>query len=147
MVLLHLSQRARPDIRTAASFLCTRLQKSDKDNYKKLARVMKYLQYTVDLPLTLSSDGSGVLTWWVDASYVIHPDMKGHIGGVLSTGQGAVYSTSTRQKLVTRSSTESELVGVHDVMPDILWTKHFLESQGSPSPRMCFSRTTKAASF
>jgi hypothetical protein len=29
-------------------------------------------------------------------------------------------STSTRQKFVTRSSTESELVGIHGVLPDIL---------------------------
>jgi hypothetical protein len=47
-------------------------------------------------------------------------------------GQGAVYSTSTRQKLVTRSSKESELVVAQDVMPDILWTKRFLEAQGFP---------------
>jgi hypothetical protein len=130
MQLLYLSQRARPDLRTAVSFLCTRLQRPDHDDYKKLARVMKYLQCTIDLPLTLSIDGSGVLEWWVDASYAVHPDMKGHTGGVLSMGKGAVYSTSTRQKLVTRSSTESELVGIHDVLPDVLWTKHFLEAQG-----------------
>ena len=30
----------------------------------------------------------------------------------------------------TRSSTETELVSVHDVMPDILWTKLFLQGQG-----------------
>jgi hypothetical protein len=58
--------------------------------------------------------------------------MKGHTGGVLSMGQGAVYSTSTRQKLVTRSSKESELVVAQDVMSDILWTKRFLEAQGFP---------------
>jgi hypothetical protein len=98
MQLLYLSQRARPDVRTAVSFLCTRLQKPDRDDYKKLARAMKYLQGTVDLALTLSSDGRGMLAWWVDASYAVHPDMKGHTGGVLSMGQGAVYSTSTRQK-------------------------------------------------
>jgi hypothetical protein len=92
---------------------------------------MKYLQGTISLPLTLSNDGSGMLAWWVDASYAVHPDMKGHSGGVLSMGQGAVYSTSTRQKLVTRSSTESELVGIHE-LPDILWTKNFLEAQGFP---------------
>jgi hypothetical protein len=132
MQLLYLSQRARPDVRTAVSFLCTRLQHPDRDDYRKLARVMKYLQGTVFLPLTLSSDGSGMLAWWVDASYAVHPDMKGHTGGVLSMGQGAVYSTSTRHRLVTRSSTESELVGIHDVLPDILWTKNFLEAQRFP---------------
>jgi hypothetical protein len=132
MQLLFLSQRARPDLRTAVSFLCTRLQKPDKDDYKKLVRVMKYLQCTIDLPLTLSSDGSGTLAWWVDASFAVHPDMKGHTGGILSMGRRAMYATSTRQKLVTRSSTESELVGIHDVMPDILWTRNFLEAQGFP---------------
>lgn len=45
-------------------------------------------------------------------------------------GKGSVYSTSTRQKLVTRSSTECEVVGVHDVMPQLLWTGHFLHAQG-----------------
>jgi hypothetical protein len=93
---------------------------------------MKYLQCIIDLPLTLSSDGSGTLAWWVDASFAVHPDMKGHTGGILSMGRGAVYATSTRQKLVSRSSTESELVGVHDVIPDILWTRNFLEAQGFP---------------
>jgi hypothetical protein len=56
--------------------------------------------------------------------------MKGHTGGTLSMGKGSVYSTSTKQKLVTRSSTESEVVGVYDVMPQMLWTKHFLEALG-----------------
>jgi hypothetical protein len=41
-----------------------------------------------------------------------------------------MYSTSTRQKLNTKSSTEAELVGVNDVMPLILWTQYFLDAQG-----------------
>ena len=45
-------------------------------------------------------------------------------------GKGSVYSTSTRQKLNTKSSTEAELVGVDDVMPMIVWTRYFLEAQG-----------------
>jgi hypothetical protein len=36
---------------------------------------------------------------------------------------------STKQKLNTRSSTESELVAVDDCMPAICWTRYFLESQ------------------
>jgi hypothetical protein len=37
---------------------------------------------------------------------------------------------STKQKLNTRSSTESELVGINDMMPIILWTRYCLLSQG-----------------
>jgi hypothetical protein len=37
---------------------------------------------------------------------------------------------SNKQKLNTRSSTESEIVGVDDFMPAICWTRYFLEAQG-----------------
>lgn len=130
MQLLYLSQRARPDIRTAVSFLCGRLQQPDGDDYKKLARVVKYLQATIDLPLVLSGDKGKGVRWWVDASFAVHPDMKGHTGGTMSLGKGSAYSTSSKQKLVSRSSTESEVIGVYDVMPQVLWTGHFLGAQG-----------------
>jgi hypothetical protein len=42
--LLFLSKRARPDIQPAVAFLCTRVQCPDVDDYKKLARVMRYLR-------------------------------------------------------------------------------------------------------
>jgi hypothetical protein len=128
--LLFLCKRARPDIQTAVAFLCTRVKQPDTDDYKKLARVMKYLRATIDLPLTLEADGSNIIKWWVDASYGVHHDMKSHTGGVMSLGKGAVYATSTRQKLVTKSSTEAELVGVSDVVSQVIWTRHFLEAQG-----------------
>jgi hypothetical protein len=91
---------------------------------------MQYLRATVDLPLTLEADNAHIVKWWVDASFAVHPDMKSHTGGMMSLGKGAAYGTSTRQKLNTKSSTEAELVGVNDVMPQILWTRYFLEAQG-----------------
>ena len=130
MQLLYLSQRARPDIRTAVSFLCSQLNRPDTDDYKKLCRVIKYLCGTIDLPLRLSGDGSGTIRWWVDALFAVHADMKGHTGGTLSLGHGSVYSMSTKQKLVSRSSTEIEVIGVHDVMPQTIWTNYFLQAQG-----------------
>ena len=45
-------------------------------------------------------------------------------------GKGSIYSTSSAQKLVGRSSTEDELIGVHDVLPQMLWTRYFLREQG-----------------
>ena len=49
---------------------------------------------------------------------------------MMTLGAGACMSMSKAQKLNTASSTESELVGVHDALPDILWGKYFLEAQG-----------------
>jgi Reverse transcriptase (RNA-dependent DNA polymerase) len=128
--LLFLCKRARPDIQTAVAFLCTRVKAPDSDDYKKLARVMKYLRGTVNMPLTLEATNVQIIKWWVDVSFAVHPDMKSHTGGAMTLGKGAIYGTSTRQKLNTKSSTEAELVGVNDVMPQILWTRYFLEAQG-----------------
>jgi hypothetical protein len=56
--------------------------------------------------------------------------MKGHSGAAMSIGSGCIYSTSVKQKLVTRSSTESEVVGVYDVLPQAIWTMNFIKEQG-----------------
>ena len=41
--LLFLSKRARPHVQTVVAFLMTRVKVPDKDDYKKLTRVVKYL--------------------------------------------------------------------------------------------------------
>ena len=128
--ILFLCKRARPDVQTAVAFLCTRVKSPDVDDMKKLRRLVCYLRHTKELCLTLEADNLQIVKWWVDASFAVHPDMRSHTGGVLSLGKGAIYSTSTRQKLNTKSSTEAELVGVDDVMPMILWTRQFMEGQG-----------------
>jgi hypothetical protein len=90
--------------------------------------MLRFLRATKNDFLTLSSLHN--VRWWVDASYAVHPDMKSHTGGAMSLGRGVIYGTSKRQKLNTKSSTEAEVVGTDDVMPQILWTLYFIEAQG-----------------
>ena len=56
--------------------------------------------------------------------------MRGHSGGGLSLGRGFTIVSSTKQKLNTHSSTETEMVGADDFMPAICWTRYFLKAQG-----------------
>ncbi|VEU38525.1 unnamed protein product [Pseudo-nitzschia multistriata] len=128
--LLFLAKRARPDIQLPVAFLCTRVRGADRDDWKKLDRVMKYLRGSIGLPLILGIDGSGQLKWYIDAAFAVHNDMKSHTGMMMTMGQGAVNSSSSKQKLNTRSSTEAELVGVDDEMTQVIWTRHFLQAQG-----------------
>jgi hypothetical protein len=72
----------------------------------------------------LSADNLHYIKWYVDASFAVHPDYKSHIGATMA------YRDGDTQKLNTKSSTKSELVGVDDVSVMILWTKLFLEEQG-----------------
>lgn len=128
--LLFVAKRARPDIQTAVAFLCTRVKGPDEDDERKLIRVLGYLKETLHIPLVLGADGSNNVYWYVDASFAVHKDMKSHTGGVMTLGQGAVISMSTKQKLNTKSSTEAELVGVDDALPFNIWSHYFLKWQG-----------------
>ncbi len=48
----------------------------------------------------------------------------------MTMGKGAVQSASKKQKVTTRSLTESELVGADNMVLQVIWTKLFLEEQG-----------------
>ena len=50
--------------------------------------------------------------WDVDASHAVHEDCKEPTGAGMTLGRGAVMLFSRKQKVNTRSSTETELVGV-----------------------------------
>jgi len=128
--MLYATKRARPDTCTAIAFLTTRVRAPDKDDWAKLVHLMKYIRGTRTLPLILSANGSGLLKWWIDASFAVHPNMRGHSGGGLSLGRGFPIVGSTKQKLNTRSSTETEIVGVDDFMPAVCWSRYFMAAQG-----------------
>jgi len=127
---LFACKRARPDIHTAVALLCTRVKNPNLEDWKKLIRLLKYCNGTRQDKLTLSADNLHVIKWSVDSSFAVHPDFKSHTGGCMSLGTGAPITTSRKQKLNTRSSTESELVSVDDMSVMILWTKLFMEAQG-----------------
>ena len=61
MRLLFAAKRARPDIQVAVAYLCTRVREPTKDDYLKLARVIRYLRNTVNLPLVIGWDDTGEL--------------------------------------------------------------------------------------
>jgi hypothetical protein len=127
---LFACKRARPDISPTTTVLCTRVKEPNESDWKKLIRLLKYVNGSRDDVLTLSADDLHVLKWYVDASFAVHPDFKSHTGACFTYGGGSPITVSKKQKLNTKSSTESELVGVDDAATMILWTKLFLEAQG-----------------
>lgn len=93
-------------------------------------RVLKYLNSTVGLGIALHGDADTVLRCYVDASYGVHADAKSQTGMLVTLGGGPVMVKSTKQKIVTKSSTEAELVALSDSASVVIWARDFLVGIG-----------------
>jgi hypothetical protein len=129
-MMLYVTKRARPDTALAIAFLTTRVRGPDEDDWRKLEHLIEYLQSSRELPLILGATKTGVLHWYVDASFATHQDMRGHTGGALTMGIGCPTVQSTKTKCNVRSSTINELVAVDEMLAQILWTRLFMKAQG-----------------
>jgi hypothetical protein len=144
---LYATKCARPVTCTAITFLMMRVQAPNKDDWNKLVHLMKYLRGRRTMLLILSTNSSGILKWWVDASFTVHPNMLGHSGGGLSLGQGFSIVSSSKQKINSCSSTETEIVGADDLCqqsfgPHISW-----ELKATTFKTIFCSKTTRALFF
>jgi hypothetical protein len=82
--MLYVSKHARLDVSTAIAFLTTRVRATDVNDWRKLSHLIEYLRVNRLHPLILSANGSGVLMWYIDASFAVHPNMHSHTGGGLT---------------------------------------------------------------
>jgi hypothetical protein len=96
--LLFLSKHVRPDLQVAVAFLCTRVKETDEDDYKKLCRVMWYLESTMSLPLILYYDGNGMIWWWADSLPLILEDDG---NGMIQWWADSAFAVQRRQMKMT----------------------------------------------
>ena len=133
--LLYIAKRTRPDILLPVNLMCTRVQSPSQKDYSTLLRIIKYLKGTKDDCLTLQADDNYLVTCYADASYGVHTDMKSHSGMVLTIGRGAIICKSSKQHIVTKSSTEAEVVAASDMAGDAIQLNHFLNHQNMSNDR------------
>ena len=94
---------ALPDIQPNIAFITTHVFKPNKDNWKKLLRLLQYLNSTRDMCLMINSNDLNVVHWWVDATYRVHNDLKSHTGATMSIVKGSVTSISRKQTLTPQA--------------------------------------------
>ena len=128
--LLFLCKRARPYVKTLVSLLITRVKEPDLDDWGKLRHGLMYLKGTLYMKQYITADSLRNIVWWVDGSFWVHWDSKGHTGAMMSMGNGAIAKFSRKLKINVAISTESGLVSISDVLGMIMWCKYFMEAQG-----------------
>jgi hypothetical protein len=127
--LLFLANRTRPDIMLPVSFLTTRVNGPTTGDKKKLDRVMKYLNSTPDKKLFFKGLDDGIV-FAIDAAFALHNDGMSHTGVVGKLFGDTVMVKSCKQKIVTRDSTEAELVALSDKALLAVRCAEFVAEQG-----------------
>jgi hypothetical protein len=112
---------------TAIGFLSSRVKDLNKGDWDKFVRVMGFLKHMKGDILTLEADNTQTLTWYINAAFAVHPDMRSHTGATFTLGKGAIVADSTKQKGNSRSSTDSELNRIDSKSGKIIWTKRFID--------------------
>ena len=128
--LIYLAKKTRCDIAAAVSHLGSRVLNPSHDDWRKLDYLFGYLTFTIDLGVMFTFKGSLNPVAFTDASFLAHMNMKSRSGILILLAGGVIYISSVRQKLVTKSTSESELVALCDGATALLVIRKFLIAQG-----------------
>ena len=128
--ILYLAKRTRPDVLLPIAFLASRVLVATAEDQDKLDRVINYINGTRELNIRLDARDPLSVFAYIDASYGVHADGKGHTGVFISLCKGGIHVKSSKQKINSKSSTESELIGLSDGLSQVIWTRDFLCAQG-----------------
>ena len=127
MKLMYLGNRTRPDILPTLSILSTKMKNPSNEDMEKLDRVIGYIYDTKNLGITVRfyPDSNFELFAYFDAAWAVHQDLKGHSGILITLGYNAfpVMCKSMKQRMVSKSSTEAELIAVFDGLDYLLWLR------------------------
>jgi hypothetical protein len=124
--LMYLT-KSRPDIQTSISFASTHAKNPTLEHYMELLKLVSYINRTQDYGLIIQrynyAKGEPLqLICHVDASYLTHDDSKSHTGFTLSFGTvGTFHSKSSKQPLVSTSSTHAEARALYTLLQDIIY--------------------------
>jgi hypothetical protein len=128
--LLYLAKRVAPELLLAVSHLSTRVNDVKQDDVDDLERVYRYLHANPKHVVEYWRGAEVGVTSYIDSSHASHDDYKGRTGCVLLCAGGLVGAWSTKQAINTKSSTESELVGLTEDCSWVIWARNWLIAQG-----------------
>jgi hypothetical protein len=127
---LFLAKRVMYQIMPAISVLAGRVTKATKEDQNKLDKVYAYIRASRDLSLKFKRGGIIDLKCFADASWAVHMDRHGRTGIVVMLANCCVGAWSYKQKMITLSSTEAEIVALSDAAKIIMWFRLWLTAQG-----------------
>ena len=130
MSLMYLARFTRPDINFVVSYLATKSSCATEEDFGKLHRVLHYLSGTQHHGLRFVSAAPFRPCIHADASHHLYPTGHGQMGMVISNGSAPVGHRSVKIRMITRSSSESELCALEDASTYAVWYNLLLSDLG-----------------
>ena len=78
---LYITKRESPNIESTVDLLCTRVSKRNEYYWKKLERLLVFLNNAIYDKSYIRLFYIESLYTWIDVAYAAHPDLKIHTGG------------------------------------------------------------------
>jgi histone deacetylase 1/2 len=124
----------RPDIAFAVQHICLYMHDPREPHLAALKRILRYLQGTSTLGLTLRRSLPTELVVYTDADWAGCPDTRRSTSGyAVFLGDNLVSWSSKRQHTVSRSSAEAEYRAVANGVAEATWLRQLLlELQCTP---------------
>ena len=133
MRIAYLVNCTRPDLKVALMALSRRMHCATTQDASRLMHLVGYISVTRTYGLTIRP-GEGDLTvfGYTDASHATMHDMRSVTGGAICVGTGGatVFSKTSKQTIVAKSSMEAEYIACSDVTSQIIHVRNLLISAG-----------------
>ncbi len=126
--LLYLGKRGRPDILLPVQYLCTRVKQPIDGDMRKLERVLRYLKLTSSMKRRVGKEPFNKVEAYIDAAFGGHADGKSQSGCVVTLGGTAVIEICRKQKIVSKDSTEAELVALSNLLIEVEAVQELLDN-------------------
>ena len=130
MQLMYLAVRTRPDILFDVVVLSARCDNPSNDDVKSLDRILRFIYRTRSDGMIFRANGKIKLNASVDASFNCYETGRGHSGYCLFPdlqGSAAILYKSLKQKQISGSSTEAELISLKEAVQNIVWCAKLVE--------------------
>jgi hypothetical protein len=137
--LLYPASQLRVDIAFAIGYLARVMSNPTELHFEYALQVLDYLNTTKDLVMKFSSDSSlnfdvysksspsFGLEAFSDASFADAEDRKSTSGYLFKFAGGTICHRSSKQKLITTSTTEAEYVGLTHAAKEAAWLARLLQ--------------------
>ena len=128
--LMFIMLASRPDICFSVTLLSRFLENPTPIHWKAAKRLIRYLKGTMDIGLVYRSSNIGSLTIYTDSDWANSIDRKSISGMTIYHDGNLVSWSSRKQRCITLSTCESELVALCDGLKERIWLQKLLLELG-----------------